>query len=444
MKTLKLPDNPTARRALDICGRLHTAGHKAVLAGGCVRDVLLGQKPKDYDIATSARPEEVLELFPHSEAIGAAFGVILVTMPEGSYEVATFRNDGAYEDGRHPTEVTFTTIEEDAQRRDFTVNALFYDPENEIVLDFVNGLTDLEQGIIRCVGNPDERFQEDHLRLLRAIRFSSQLDFSIDESTLNSIGQNANLISKVSPERIRAEMHRLLCNVRRERGLDLLNKSGLMAVLFPELQAMEGCDQPAEFHPEGDVWVHTLLVMKHLRSPTFALALGTLLHDVGKPPTQSFEDRIRFNQHEKVGAEMAAKICHRLRCSNSDSDRITWLVSQHMRVAHIPEMRDSKRKRLLREEGFPDLLELFRADCLGSHGQLDLYAWILEYQESEPEESIRPPLLVSGNHLLDWGYTPGPIFKEILTAVEDAQLEGEIRTVEDAMIWIQTRWPLPT
>jgi poly(A) polymerase len=442
MKTLKLPDNADALAARSICTHLHAAGHRAVLAGGCVRDLLLGHEPKDYDIASSARPQDILDLFPKAEAIGAAFGVILVTVPEGSYEVATFRKDGVYKDGRHPVDVRFTSIEEDAQRRDFTVNALFYDPENETVLDFVNGLSDLEKKIIRCVGKPDERFQEDHLRLLRAIRFSSQLDFSIDAETLASIGRNAHLISTVSPERIRSEMDRLLCHKRRGDGLEQLHRSGLMDVLFPELVAMVGCEQPAEFHPEGDVWIHTLLVMKQLRSPSFALALGTLLHDVGKPPTQTFEDRIRFNRHEKVGEEMAMNICGRLRCSNHDTERVTWLVSQHMRVAHIPEMRDSKRKRLLREEGFSDLLELFRADCLGSHGQLDLYGWILEYQEAAPEESIRPHLLVTGDHLIDWGYTPGPLFKEILTATEDAQLEGEIQNLEEATAWIQSRWPV--
>jgi len=443
MTTLKCPDTPTAQGAVNICNQLHEAGFEAVLAGGCVRDILLGRVPKDYDIATSAVPKEVQRVFPDSEAIGAAFGVILVKIPQGAYEIATFRKDGDYMDGRHPETVTFTSIEEDAHRRDFTVNALFFDPKTNDVIDYVGGLKDLDLRILRCVGNPDERFREDYLRLLRAIRFSSQLDFKVAKETMDSICLNGNLIAKVSPERIRTEMERLLCNDRRETGLSLLHTSGLLAEIFPELSAMVGCEQPPEFHPEGDVWVHTLLVMKQLESPSFPLAMGTLLHDVGKPPTQTFEDRIRFNQHEKVGAEIANAICRRLRCSNEDTEHITWLVNQHMRVAHIPEMRDSKRKRLVREEGFSDLMELFRADCLGSIGTLTNYDWIMDYKESIPEEVIRPPALVTGNHLIEMGYKPGPLFKEILTAIEDAQLENEIHTYDEAVTWLQSRWPNP-
>lgn len=429
------------QKAQSICQTLHSAGYTAFLAGGCVRDYLLKIVPKDYDIATSATPEDVAELFPHCIPVGAAFGVQIVMLDEEQFEVATFRSDGDYSDGRRPDSVTFTSPEEDALRRDFTVNALFMDPETKEIIDYVGGREDLSKRCIRAVGDPVQRFTEDHLRLMRAIRFASQLDFEIETDTYAAISECAPLLEHISPERIRNELERILTQPRAPIAMQRLYDTGLLKVFLPELCDAVGCEQPPQFHPEGDVFTHTLLVLAPMESPTFTLAMGALLHDIGKPPTQTFEDRIRFNFHEKVGAEMTRVICRRLKLSNDDSDRITWLVSQHMRVAACQKMRESKRKRLVREEGFEELLELMRLDSLGCHRDLSNYDWLKNYAETIPEEVARPKLLISGKDLIDLGYTPGPRFSEILLAIEDLQLDEQLKTRDEAISHLQEHWP---
>ena len=429
--------------AHEICRILRDAGHEALFAGGSVRDELLGIPHKDIDIATSATPDQVAELFPDCITVGAAFGVQMVIRRGHHFEIATFRTDGGYVDGRRPSEVSFTDAREDALRRDFTVNAIFKDPLNDDILDFVGGQDDLKARIIRAVGDPHKRFQEDHLRLLRAIRMAAQLDFTIETNTYAAIREHAPLLSRISPERIRNELERILTQPRASTAFRQMLDTGVLDVVLPELKEGVGCEQPPEFHPEGDVFTHTLLVLDQLDCPTFTLAMGALLHDIGKPRTQTFEDRIRFNQHEKVGAEMTDAICARLKLSNEERARIVWLVDQHMRIGAMPNMREAKRKRLVREPGFEELLEVHRADSLGSMGTLDGYNWIRDYASNIPEEAKRPALLVTGNDLIERGYTPGPLFREILTAIEDAQLENTITTREEALSIIDKDWPRP-
>jgi len=399
-------------------------------------------KPKDYDIATSATPKEIQKLFSRCIPVGAAYGVELVIEPEGEFEIATFRSDGPYEDGRHPTSVIFTNAEEDAKRRDFTINAMFMDPVTDEIIDYVDGQRDLDLRLIRAVGDAETRFQEDHLRLLRAIRFSCQLGFSIETETLSAVKQNSSKIEGTSPERIRNELELILTQANPDQGIQLLDETGLLDVLLPEVSIMKGCEQPPEFHPEGDVFVHTLLCLRQLDRPSFTVAMGTLLHDVGKPLTQTFEDRIRFNSHEKAGAFEAKKICRRLHLSNAESERIVWLVSQHMRVGVAPEMRESKRRRLVREEGFEELMEVFRADCLGSRGDLETYDWLKAYERELTPEQTRPPRLLTGHDLLALGYPEGPLLKEILSGLEDAQLEEVILNRDSALDYVKYRWPI--
>lgn len=430
------------RGAERVCRRLREAGHRALFAGGCVRDMLRGVEPGDYDIATSATPEQVAALFEKCIGVGAAFGVQVVILDEGYFEVATFRYDGPYEDGRHPSRVEFTDEHQDAMRRDFTVNGMFYDPEQDQVLDYVNGRADLESRTIRTVGDPAQRFSEDHLRLMRAVRFAVQLDYTIEQATMAAMRELAPKITGTSPERIRDELVKMLTRGSPRRAIELMDESGLLPYVLPEVEQMKGVEQPPEYHPEGDVYVHTLLVLEQLHEPSAELALAALLHDVGKPPTQTFEDRIRFNGHEVIGAEMTEAICRRLRMSNDETERVRWLVSQHMRVAHAPEMRIAKVKRLIREEGFPELLKLFRADCLASHGDLGSYEWLREFSESVPVESARPAPLITGHDLIQMGYSPGPLFKDILETIEDAQLEGELSSADAAKELVRERWPL--
>jgi poly(A) polymerase len=429
--------------AMRVCATLRERGHRALFAGGCVRDYLLGEAPKDYDIATDASASEVVVLFGKTVDVGAAFGVTLVMEAEGAYEVSTFRKDGPYIDGRHPSSVAFVDEIEDAQRRDFTVNALFMDPESGEVLDYVSGRADLEKGILRAVGDPEARFREDHLRLLRAVRFAARLGFDIEESTFRAIRKLAHLIVETSWERIRDEVIKILTDGHAFRGFNLLEESGLLPHILPEVSAMKCVEQPPNFHPEGDVFVHTLLLLKHMRNPSAELALGALLHDVGKPLTQTFEDRIRFNNHEKVGARLAETICSRFRMSNDETEKVSWLVEQHMRLNGIPEMRESKRKRFVREEHFEELLELCRLDCLASHGQLQTIEWVKDYAQNLQPDEVRPALLLTGHDLRAMGYAPGPLFKTILTALEDAQLEGVIKDQESARAFVAAHWPRP-
>ena len=421
------------KAALAVCRTLTEAGHRALFAGGCVRDELLGKHPHDYDVATSATPDEVEGLFGRVVTVGKAFGVQIVHSGEHDVEVATFRWDGPYLDGRRPASVEFRDEQQDALRRDFTVNALFFDPIADEVLDYVGGREDLARACIRAVGDPVDRFNEDHLRLLRCVRFAAQLDFQIERATFDALKSHAYLIKKTSPERIRDELFRILTQSHAARGFHLLDESGLLPHLLPEISAMKGVEQPPEYHPEGDVFVHTMKMLQLLDSPSPTLALGVLLHDVGKPQTQTFEDRIRFNGHEKVGAEMAADVCARLRLSNADSERVVWLVGQHMRVSAVKEMRESKLKRLIREEGFDELLELFRVDCESSHRRMETYEWLRDRAAALGPEEVRPEPLLTGDDLIGLGMKPGPEFARILRTIEDLQLEGRIQTRDEAL-----------
>jgi poly(A) polymerase len=435
-------DDPHTDAAYAVCAQLRESGYRALLAGGCVRDMLLGVAPKDYDIATNAKPDEVAAIFDEVIPVGREFGVQIVVIEQTHFEVATFRVDGPYADGRHPSYVEFSSEKEDAKRRDFTINALFFDPETRKVLDYVDGQSDLKANVIRAVGDPSKRFEEDYLRMLRAVRFAARLGYAIDASTRKAITEHAPNVLKTSPERIRDELTKMLTEGPGGLAFRLLDETGLLQQVLPEIAVMKGVEQPPEFHPEGDVFTHTMLCLDKLIAPSPTVALGTLLHDVGKPPTITYEDRIRFNQHEKVGAQMARKICKRLHCSNATTDRVEWLVAQHMRLAVAPDMRESKRKRFVREEGFDELTTLCRADCQASHGDESIINWVEDYRANLAPEAIAPPPLITGRDLIDMGYAPGSIFKEILTAVEDAQLEGRVSTKYDAREIVTKGWPL--
>jgi len=424
---------------------LRQAGFQALLAGGCVRDLVLGRTPKDWDVATDAGPEEVEELFAHTVSVGAKFGIVVVILDERQYEVARFRRDGLYRDGRRPERVEYADAEADAWRRDFTINGMFFDPLGGELIDYVGGREDLATGIIRAIGDPEERLAEDYLRLLRTVRFAARLDFSIESATFAALRAHAGRIKEVSAERIRAELTLLLTEGGAVRGLELLDQSGLLAVLLPEVAAMRGVEQPPEFHPEGDVWTHVQGLFEYLDAPGSDLAWSALLHDIGKPPTFKVEDRIRFNGHDVVGAKMAAEVCRRLKMSNEASERICTLVAQHMRIRHVREMRPSKLKRLLREPYFPELLELHRVDCLASHGKLDLYEFCREQLVDSDEQTLRPPILLSGRELIAAGFVPGPVFREIFSALEDAQLEGRVSNRDEALEFVRRNFsPDPT
>lgn len=432
--------NEREAAARRICEVLRRAGYRALLAGGCVRDYLLRVEPKDYDIATDARVDAVKKLFPRTVLVGASFGVAMVVLPEGNFELTTFRKDGPYLDGRHPSHVDFVEEREDALRRDFTINALFLDPMNDEVLDYVGGVADLQTKTLRAVGEPHKRFEEDHLRLLRAVRFAARLGYTIDPQTFSAIRSLAHLALSPSPERIRDELTKMLTEGGAGTAFRLLEATGLLAAVLPEIHAMKGVEQPPEFHPEGDVFIHTLLMLDQLHAPSLTLAYAVLLHDVGKPLTQTFEDRIRFNFHDKVGARTAESICRRLRLSSAQIERIVWLVGQHMRLAYVPEMRESKRKRFAREDGFEELVELCRLDCLASGREAWEIAWIKNYLAGLAPEAVRPRPLLTGDDLIAMGYRPGALFREILTQVEDAQLEGTFTTPEEAHAFVREHW----
>ena len=426
--------------ALRILRTLNGHGYQAYLNGGCVRDLLMGLEPKDWDVATDAGPDAVRRLFDRTLAIGARFGIVTVLLDDGCYEVARFRKDGEYEDGRRPREVEFAGPEADARRRDFTMNGMFYDAASGRVIDYVRGRADIEKRLIRAIGDPGQRFSEDYLRMLRAVRFAARLGFAIEPGTLAAIRAGAERIGAVSAERIRDELTMILTEGGAAAGVQLLMDLGLMGAILPEVAKMEGVLQPPEFHPEGDVWTHVRMMLEQLQDPTRTLAWGVLLHDVGKPPTYSVADRIRFNKHEAVGARMAGDICRRLRMANADIERIGELTAHHMRFRNVREMRPSKLKRFLREEYFPELLELHRIDCLASHGMLDLHDFCSERLAQEGKEDLEPPPLISGADLIAMGFVPGPRFKEILTAVEDAQLEGAVRSREAALELVRERF----
>jgi poly(A) polymerase len=503
--------------ALRIVEELRTAGYEAYLVGGCVRDLLLGREPKDYDVATSAAPEMVLRLFPRTFAVGAHFGVVLVADgDEDGYmvtEVATFRSDGAYSDGRRPDAVRYTQCaEEDVRRRDFTINGLLLDagrlfpqglkpaslarldvraeartlqdeentsgakaPIDDVglcagtkvpaylsgptssasqlrsfaeenlraaVIDHVGGLADLEAGVVRAIGRAELRFEEDRLRMLRGVRFAARFGFEIEPATKLAIRQCAVKIASVSRERVRDELTRMLTEGHARRAFELLDETGLLAEVLPEVARMKGVEQPPQFHPEGDVWVHTLLLLDQLEAGCpLTLAWGALLHDVGKPPTFQRLDRIRFNGHVEVGVAITAEICRRFRFSNEETRQIVALVENHMRFMDAQRMKLATLKRFLRLEKFEEHLALHRMDCLAGSGQLENWEFVRERSLSMPEEAVRPRPIITGRELIAAGYRPGPIFKEMLRAVEDAQLEGAISTAEEAMNLVRERFP---
>lgn len=420
---------------------LQEAGHEALFAGGCVRDRLRGVEPKDYDIATSATPDEILALYPKGDTIGAHFGVILLREGGHSFEVATFREDGVYSDGRRPDKVVFSSAERDASRRDFTVNGMFFDPVRDKVVDYVGGRQDLAKGLLRAIGDPDERFQEDYLRLLRAIRFATRLDFEIEEKTWQAIEESAPRVVAISPERIRDELDRIWVSPNRLRGFDLLVESGLMKALLPEILALQGCEQPPQWHPEGDVFVHTRLMLSLLpEEASLPLVLSVLFHDIAKPATQTFDEeneRIRFNGHDRIGAEMARGIMKRFRYSNAITDAVVSGVANHMTFKDVQKMRTSKLKRFMARETFEDELELHRVDCAGSNGNLGNYDFLVARREEFANEPLIPPRLVTGKDLIDRGWKPGPRFKEVLTRIQDLQLEGSLTTREEAFAWLE-------
>jgi putative nucleotidyltransferase with HDIG domain len=427
-----------------IIGRLKAAGHQAYLVGGCVRDLLLGQEPQDYDVATEARPEEVVCLFPEAQLVGAHFGVALVRDGGAEVQVATFRTDHAYSDGRRPETVEFQTDpRQDVLRRDFTINGLLLDPDSGEVLDYVGGRQDLEAGLVRAIGDPEARFQEDHLRMLRAVRFAARFGFEIEERTWAAIRLLHASIRRISSERIRDEIVRILTEGSARRGFELLDACGLLVEILPEVAAMKGVEQPPEFHPEGDVWTHTLMMLEGMRSPTLTLALGVLLHDVGKPGTFRVADRIRFDEHAETGAWMAARILTRLRFSGEVIRQVEALVANHLRFKDVTRMRQSTLKRFLRAERFEEHLELHRLDCVMSHGMLANYEFLKKKLEEVPEEELKPKPLLTGADLIAAGYTPGPPFGRILRALEDAQLEGQIQTREEGLALLRARFLPP-
>lgn len=439
--------------ATEIVQTLRQQGFQGYLVGGCVRDLLLGLEPKDYDIATDAIPDEVMKIFPETYAVGVQFGVVLVPRPQGqtgsdltkkAVEVATFRSDLGYTDGRHPDEVRFSKDpREDVERRDFTINGMLLDPVSGRILDYVGGQKDLSAGIIRTIGNPELRFAEDKLRMLRAVRFAARFKYRISAETFAAIQNMAEQISMVSRERVRDELTRMLTEGRGQRAFMLLEESGLLEYVLPEISQMKGVEQPPEFHPEGDVFVHTLMLLENLPTPCPAtLGWGALLHDVGKPPTfRVAPDRIRFDGHVEVGVKMAEEICRRLRFSNDDTLQILSLVANHMRFADAMRMKESTLKKFIRMPRFDQHLALHRADCLASNGNLTTYEFIQHKRREIPPETMRPAPLVTGDDLIAAGRVPGPEFRTILDAVEDAQLEGRLGSREAALEFVRREFP---
>jgi poly(A) polymerase len=411
-----------------------------------VRDLALGRTPVDYDVATDAKPEQVMALFPESVAVGAQFGVVLIPRDGFKVEVATFRSDVGYSDGRRPDQVVYSkTPEEDVQRRDFTINGLLMQPETNEVLDFVGGRADLKAGLIRAIGQPDRRFTEDKLRLMRAVRFAARFGFAIERETFEAIRRHAHETTVVSAERLREELTKILTEGASRRGFELLGDTGLLEVVLPELAAMKGVEQPPQYHPEGDVWTHTLLMVDGLEAGTPAtLAWGVLLHDVGKPatfrPVAETGDRIRFDGHVDVGERMAADICQRFRFSNEDTEQILTLIANHMKFKDVEQMRPATLKRFVRMPRFEEHMELHRLDCSSSHRRLDAYNFVRKLLVETPPEQIRPSKLLTGDDLQAMGYKPGPIFGQILAALEDAQLEGKVGTLEEAKAYVRSKF----
>ena len=424
--------------AIFIVQRLRQEGFEAYLAGGCVRDMLLGKTPQDYDITTNARPEQIQKIFAETIPVGAQFGVMLVLVERQPFEVASFRHDGPYLDGRHPTEVRYGSLEEDIQRRDFTINGMIYDPMADRVIDLVDGKRDLERRCVRAIGKPIDRFAEDRLRMIRAVRFAARLKFDIDPPTFAAIEQLAATVTQISWERIGEEVTRILTEGNARRGFELLDQSGLLAVVLPEVVAMKGTAQSPDYHPEGDVFAHTLLLLSHLQSPSETIAYGCLLHDIAKPVCIRQEaHRITFYGHTEQGAAIAEVILKRLKRGRAVWERVAYLVRNHLRHVQAPQMRLSTLKRFLREDGIDELLELTRIDALSSNGDLQYYRFCKERLAELKEDEIRPAPLVRGTDLIQLGLKPGPLFARILRQVEDAQLGGELTSREQALEWVK-------
>ena len=468
---------PTAQKdAVQIIRTLRQAGHQAYLVGGCVRDLLLRREPADYDVTTDATPEQVMRIFPETWAVGAQFGVVLVPVGSvepagiereslgqqcrhstdsaanskiGAVEVATFRSDIGYSDGRHPDEVRYSKDpREDVARRDFTINGMMLDPlvdqpMKNGVLDYVGGQKDLAAGMIRAIGDAEQRFAEDKLRMLRAVRFAARFHYTLEPATFAAIRRLAPQIAQVSRERVRDELTKMLTEGQARRAFLLLDETGLLDQVLPEISRMKGVEQPAQFHPEGDVFVHTLWLLDKLPRPCpTTLAWGALLHDVGKPPTfRVAPDRIRFDGHVEVGVSMARDICRRLRFSNDEMDQVLALVGNHMRFGDAQRMKESTLKKFIRMPRFEEHLELHRVDCLSSHGNLEAYDYVRAKMASLPPEAVRPAPLITGDDLIAAGYVPGNQFKKMLTEVEDAQLEARIASKEEAMQLIRRLFP---
>lgn len=437
MKTL----SEQSKQAFDVAQTLQNAGFLAYFAGGCVRDFLMKKVPEDFDIATTATPDQIEKLFPKTIAVGKQFGVMIVVIDGEQFEVATFRKDGSYTDGRHPLNVEFVAPEQDALRRDFTVNGLFYDPSLERVIDYVEGEGDIAKKVIRAIGDPDQRFEEDKLRLLRAIRFASSLGFTIEPGTWQSIRQNARKIHVVSPERIRDEVVKILTRFGAARGFRLLHESGLLKEILPEIDGMVGVEQSPEHHPEGDVFIHTMLLLEKLNLPSKELALGALFHDVGKPGTYAVKDdgRITFYEHEHLGAKMTEDILRRLRFSNQEIDIVVSCVQNHMKFGHVQHMRSGKLKQFMSRDHFDTELELHRIDCLSSHGKLDNYEFLKKKKIEFAEENLRPKPLLDGNDLIQLGLLPGPLMKVLLNESYDKQMDGEIKARDEALNFARIR-----
>jgi poly(A) polymerase len=435
--------SPMEKTARGIAQRLRERGHIAYFAGGSVRDMVRGLPAKDFDIATDATPDIVQKIFQRTYAVGAHFGVVVVVENESNFEVATFRSDGAYLDHRRPVDVKFSSPEEDAKRRDFTINGMFFDPEKNEVIDFVGGHADLEKKIVRAIGDPAARFNEDRLRMLRAVRFATVLDYKIDTQTWDALVANAESINEISAERIREELLKIFLSQNRVRGWEMLDQSGLLRAVLPELEAMKGCLQPEQFHPEGDVFVHTKLMLGLLpEKVSVPLVLSVLFHDVAKPVTATVDEtgRIRFNEHDRIGAAMTESIMERLRFSRAEIDAVVEMVRQHMVFKDVPKMRVAKLKRFIARPTFEEELELHRIDCASSHQMMDNYEFLLRKREEFANEPIIPPPLVSGDDLIALGMKPGPKFGEILEAVETRQLEGALKDREEALAWVKREY----
>ncbi len=432
------------KNAFEIIYCLREAGFKAFIVGGAVRDMVMGVEPKDYDIVTDASTDEVSKLFERTYPVGTKFGVSIVRYGNNSYEVAQFRTEGEYIDGRRPSSVKPAGEIEDVKRRDFTVNALLYDPEKDKIIDHVSGIEDINRKIIRTIGNPVKRFAEDHLRMLRAVRFAARLNFNIEHDTVEAIKHNAFKINEVSSERIGEELSKMFSGKNPDKALSLLDETGLLKIVLPEVDSLKGIEQPPRYHPEGDVFTHTRLMLNMFGGGTVTLAFGILLHDIAKSATFSKSDRIRFNRHDEVGKEITGKILRRLRLNNEIVTRVQALVKNHMRFTSVPSMKRSTLRRFIALDGFDEMFELFMLDCLASHGNLDTYNFLKREIESIQKEnnSLKlPEPLVSGKDLISLGYKPGPIFNTIIKRVLDSQIEGVLSLKEEAIEFVLKEFP---